>query len=107
MAEDVLLRLLEAEKRAEELVSAADREREAAVRAAIEEARDAERRFERRIPEIQAAFLDQARERAQRAINELSRRYGEHRRKLVEQAGERRDEALDAATALLTDVSRG
>ena len=99
----ILQRLLEAEVAAERMAQQADDEREHIIQSALQEARAENERFESRIPELHASFIDKAEERADQIINEMKRRYDErhtHLRKLAEQNEE---EALDAAFTLLLD----
>lgn len=104
--EDVLKRLLEAEARAEAVVSEANAKREQIIRQATDEARAAEARFEARIPEIQASFSGKSEERAQQGIAELKRRYEERQKNLRGLAETQTQAAIDAALSVILDVDR-
>lgn len=106
MVEDALKRLLQAELDAEALVDQANEERERLIRQALEDARMAEQRFEARIPELQASFLQKADERSGQAIAELVRRYHERAQELRALARDREAEAITAAAALVLDPER-
>lgn len=101
--DETLQRLLEAEQRAEEIVHQADAERERIIKDALQEARIEEERFEARIPELHAAFIDKAEQRAQQTNSELKKRYDERHSELRNQAEAREAEALDAAFEMLID----
>lgn len=104
--EDTLKRLLDAELRAEEVVVAAEKEREGLIEQALADARAAEAQFEVRLPELHASFLDKAEARAAQAVHELERRYAERSRQLREMAEQREGEALRAALELMIDPAR-
>ncbi len=92
--DDTLQRLLDAEMRAEQIARQAEAEREHIIQGALLEARAEEDRFETRIPELHAAFIEKAEARAEQTVAELKRTL----------ADEREDEALAAAFTLLIDV---
>ncbi|WP_177420675.1 ATPase [endosymbiont of Lamellibrachia barhami] len=98
-----LQRLLDAEMQAEQLHQQANEERERIIHDALQEVRAQETRFETRIPELHASFLDKANSRSDQTIAELKRRFDEHHTQLREYAETREDDALDAAFQLLTD----
>lgn len=104
--EDVLKRLLNAEIEAEALVSDAEAAYERAMQATRDEIQANERRFEEQLPELRAAALKTAQERAQQTIAELKRRYEERQREQHNLAAERSDAALQAALALVLDAER-
>jgi V/A-type H+-transporting ATPase subunit G/H len=104
--QDELQRLLDTELQAEALVKDAERRREQMIQQAHEDARAAERQFEARLPELRAAFLQKAEERAAQAVAEQERRYAERAEQLRRLAQEREREAIGAAIALLTDPDR-
>ncbi|OIO58480.1 MAG: ATPase [Alphaproteobacteria bacterium CG_4_10_14_0_2_um_filter_63_37] len=104
--EDSLKRLLDAEVKAEALIDGANAQKEAMLRQAIEDVRQAERRFEERIPEIQSSFETKAQSRAEQAVAALERRYHEREGQLGALAAARHDEAVEAAFALLIDRER-
>ncbi|MES9869119.1 MAG: ATPase [Sedimenticola sp.] len=102
-----LQRLLDAEVKAERIAKDAEAERERIIQGALLEARAEETRFESRIPEIHASFVDKAEERADQIINEMKRRYDERHTQLRNLAEKHEQEALDAAFQLLMDPTRG
>jgi vacuolar-type H+-ATPase subunit H len=99
--DDSLQRLLDAEARAEQIVQQADAERERIIQGALMEARGEEDRFEARIPELHASFLEKAEARAEQTAAEIKRRFDERHTQLRNYAEKREAEALDAAFALL------
>jgi V/A-type H+-transporting ATPase subunit G/H len=101
--DDTLQRLLDAEVRAEKIAQQADVERERMIQGALMEARTEEERFEARIPDLHASFVEKAESRAEQTVAELKRRYDERHAQLRSLADEREDDALDAAFALLID----
>ena len=101
--DDTLKRLLDTEVRAEQIARQADEERERVIQGALLEARAEQDRFEARIPELHASFVEKAESRANQTINELKRRYDERHTQLRNQAEAREQEALDAAFAVLID----
>ncbi len=101
--EDTLKRLLDAEMKAEALVTQAVEEREAIHRQALDEARLAEQRFEARIPEIRASFMDKARQRVEQSIAEMRLRHEERSHALQAMADESREDAIQAALRMVTD----
>ena len=100
MTDDLLEHLLEAEARAQQLVQSSDEERQAILTAARAEARKAEDNFAQRVVEIQTALLNQAEQRAGRAIADLQREYEQRRLSLQAQYEQRGQVALAAALAL-------
>ena len=101
--DDTLKRLLDTEVRAEQIARQADEERERVIQGALLEARAEQDRFEARIPELHASFVEKAEARAGQTINELKRRFDERHAQLRNQAEAREQEALDAAFAVLID----
>ncbi|MCB1867897.1 MAG: ATPase [Gammaproteobacteria bacterium] len=101
--DEALKRLLEAEVRAETIARQADEAREHLIQSALMEARAEENRFELRIPELYAAFLEKAEARANQTNSEMKRRYDERHTRLRNMAEAREEEALDAAFSLLID----
>lgn len=95
--DDTLKRLLAAENAASERVEKAQAEGEQMVRTAVEEARQQEERFEARIPELHASFLDKSDQRAQQTVAEMERRFDERLIQLRDAAESHEDIALDAA----------
>ncbi len=105
--EDELQLLLDTELQAEALVKEAELKREQMIRQAREDARNVEKQFEARLPELRASFMEKAEERAVQAVAELARRYEERRAQLRSLAKSREDEAVRAAVELLLDPGRG
>jgi vacuolar-type H+-ATPase subunit H len=101
--DDALKRLLEAERRAEELAKQAEHEQDRMIQAALREARTEEERFQARIPEIHSSFLEKAEARAEQTIKELKKRSDERHTQLREMAEAREAEALEAAFAVLCE----
>lgn len=101
--EDVLKRLLGAETRAENVVREADEERERLVRQALDEAKAAEKRLDKRLPDMRQAFLDKAEAQAEQNLAELERRYQERHLALRQAAEAKESQALDAALKVLLD----
>ncbi|CAK0747703.1 (H+)-ATPase G subunit [Gammaproteobacteria bacterium] len=104
--EAILKRLLDAEVKAQHLVDQADGERELIIREALADAQAANERFTARIPELQSSFIDKAQERATQAVGEMRRRYEERLAMLKQLAEERREEAIEAAVAVVLDPSQ-
>jgi vacuolar-type H+-ATPase subunit H len=106
--DDTLKQLLAAEGAATELVDTAEREGERLVQTAIQEARQQDERFNDRIPELHAAFLEKADQRAQQTVAEMDRRFQERLAQLREAADHNEERALDAAfRALLGQGATG
>ena len=104
--EAILKRLLDAELKAQQLVDHANAERERILHQALADAQAAEERFSARIPTIHSSFIAQAEERATQTIGELNRRYEERRTQLQQMAEGRREDAMEAAMALVLDPQR-
>lgn len=104
--DDTLKQLLDAELRAQKLVDRAFAERDRLTRQAQTEAKAAEQRFEKRIPEIHASFMNKAEQRAVQSIAELQRREQEKRSELESMAQERMQDAVRAALAILLGGDR-
>jgi V/A-type H+/Na+-transporting ATPase subunit G/H len=102
--ENVLQRLLDAELKAQSLVEDAKKQRDRLVDEAREEVKRAEQRFESRIPDIHASFIDKAEERAQTYIKELDRRYQERKELLIEVSERNQQQAVDKVLELLLDA---
>ncbi len=101
--DETLKRLLDTELRAEQLARQAEEERDRILEGARAESHAEEERFEARMPEMYAAFLGRAEERAAQTIGELRKRYDERHLQLRDLAEEREEEALEAAFRLLID----
>lgn len=106
MVDEPLKRLLDAEARAEDIIARADAERQRMIEQARSEAREAEQQHAARVAEIHASFLAQAEQRAQQTIAELKRRHGERSAALQNAAEQRKQQAIEAAVALLTATKR-
>jgi V/A-type H+-transporting ATPase subunit G/H len=105
--DDALKRLLDAEVKAQGQVDEALKERDRLVAQAREEARNAEQRFNKRIPGIHDSFRGKAEERARQSIAEMQRRYDERRTHMKEAAEKAADGAVAAALERFLDVSAG
>lgn len=101
--DDTLKKLLETEQRAEEITRLANVERERLIDEALQEARREQSRFEARIPEMHAAFVEKAEARAEQTVSELHKRYDERHARMRKQAEERENDALNAAFQLIID----
>lgn len=102
--ENVLKRLLDAELQAQNIVEQAKKERDKLVHEARDEVKRAEQRFQARIPEIHASFVDKAEEKAQTHIHELQRRYQERLKILQSIAKERQQDAVDDVLKIILDA---
>ncbi|MEW7978460.1 MAG: ATPase [gamma proteobacterium symbiont of Phacoides pectinatus] len=105
--DQTLQRLLDAEARAERMAQQADAERERIIQGALTDARAEEARFEARIPELHASFIEKAEERAEQIISEQKRRFDERHTQLRNLAEKFETEALDAAFKLLIHPQSG
>jgi V/A-type H+-transporting ATPase subunit G/H len=103
VTDDSLQRLLDAERRAQEIVLIAEEHRQKVIEDALKEARREQERFEVRIPELHESFVSKAEARAEQTINELKRRYDEYHQKVRKLAESRENEALEAAFRVLID----
>lgn len=104
--DDALQRLLETERRAEQIARQAGEDKERAIADALAEARRLERQFQQRIPELHAGFLEKAAARAEQTVSELGKHYDERHVRLRQQAEERETLAVQAALELLSDPGR-
>ncbi len=95
--DDTLKRLLAAENAARELVEKAQADGELLVRTGVDEARQQEERFEARVPELHASFLEKSDQRAQQTVAEMERRFDERLSGLRDAAENHEEGALDAA----------
>lgn len=105
--DDALKRLLDAEVKAQGQVDEALKERDRVVAQAREEARNAEQRFNKRIPGIHDSFRSKAEERARQSIAQMQRRYEERATHMKEAAKKTRDAAIAAAMGRFLDLSDG
>ena len=105
--EDTLKRLLDAENSAGDMVRKAQAESERVIEAAVKEAGQQEERFQNRIPELHASFIEKSDQRALQSVAEMERRFDETLAQLREAAEAHEDTALEAAfrTLLGRDVS--
>ena len=95
--DDTLKRLLAAENAASDLVKKAQADSERLVETALREAHQQEQRFQARIPELHASFLEKSDQRAQQTVAEMERRFEERLTQLREAAEVHEEKALDAA----------
>ena len=103
--DDTLKRLLEAEKRAEQVVEEAKVKREEVTRQTLEESRQSQQRFADRLPELHGSFVEKAEARADQTVGELQRRYDERNKELRTMAEEREQDALEAALQRLIETA--
>lgn len=104
--EDTLKHLLAAESAASHLVEKAQAESERLVQAATYEARQQEERFEARVPEMHASFLEKSDQRAQQTVAEMERRFQERLAQLRDAAETHEESALEAAFRELLGFNR-
>ena len=103
--DDQLKRLLDAEKRAEQIARQAEEDQDRAVRdRPARGARPRRSASQARVPEIHSSFLEKAEARAEQTVKELKKRADERHTQLREMAEAREAEALEAAFAVLTDA---
>lgn len=95
--DDTLKKLLEAETAASELVDNAQKESEHLIQTALQEAHHQEERFDARVPELHAAFLDKSDQRAKQTVAEMERRFQERISQLRVDAESHEQAALDEA----------
>ena len=105
--EESLKYLLDAERRAQELVNEAIAERDGLLGQATDEVRSAEERFKARIPGIRESFMKKAVEKADQTNAETLRRYVEHWEKLEQEVESRKERAVKEAMKLLLDPDAG
>ena len=101
--DNILKHLLNVELEAEKLVKDAIDERENIMAKSLEEVQMAEERFDARIPEIRQSFITKAEQRVEQTIAETKRRYEERSQQLESMAEASRQEALQAAIAVILD----
>lgn len=99
--EDILKRLLAAEKDAEDKVEAADTARRQIIQDALDEARRAELEFEKQAEARRRPFLATAEEGAQRRIAELEAESAARMRSLRALAAGNEESAVEGALALI------
>ena len=95
--DDTLKHLLAAESAASELIENAQRDGERLVQTALQEARQQEERFEARVPEMHASFLEKSDQRANQTVAEMERRYQESLNQLRDDAEAHEKAALESA----------
>jgi len=95
--DDTLKYLLAAETAASELIENAQRDGDSQVQKALLEARQQEERFEARVPEIHASFMEKSDQRAGQTVAEMERRYQESLNQLRKDSDAHEEAALDAA----------
>jgi vacuolar-type H+-ATPase subunit H len=101
--DDTLKRLLAAESAATDMVEKAQAASERLVQAALHEAQQQEQRFQDRVPELHASFLEKADQRAKQTVAEMERRFQERLTQLREAAETHEEAALEAAFRALLD----
>ncbi len=106
MVDETLKRLLNAEAKAEKIVTLADQERLAIIEQAKRDAGVAEQQHAERMAEIHATFLAQAEQRAQQTIIALQKRHAEQAQALRISEKNHEQQALDEAVALLTGTGK-
>lgn len=99
--DDALKRLLAVEDAAGDLVRKAEQDSERLIEAALREANQQEERFDARVPELRASFIDKADQRAEQTVSEMERRFEETLVQLREAADLHEAAALDRAFAVL------
>jgi V/A-type H+/Na+-transporting ATPase subunit G/H len=104
--EDHLIRLLEAEARAQGIIDASKAERQRIIDDALATVRNGEERFEAGRADLRNPFLREAHGRAEHAVAELTLKFGERQRNLREMAFRHEDEAIRAALNLLANPDR-
>jgi vacuolar-type H+-ATPase subunit H len=95
--DDTLKQLLSAENAARELVETAQKESEHLVQTALHEAHLQEERFQARVPEMRASYIEKADQRAAQTVAEMERRFHERFDQLRKDAEAHEESALDAA----------
>ena len=95
--DDTLKQLLAAESAASELVDNAQKEADHLIQTALQEGRHQEERFDARVPELHASFLEKSDQRAQQTVGEMERRFQERISQLRVDADRHERAALDAA----------
>lgn len=104
--EDTLKRLLAAESAASDLAEKAQADSERLVHTTLHEARQQEERFEARVPELHASFLEKSDQRAKQTVAEMERRFQERLGQLRDAAETHEEAALEAAFGALLGRSK-
>ncbi len=90
------------------MVAKAQAESEQLVQTTLHDAHQQEERFQARIPELHAAFLEKADQRAEQTVAEMERRFQERLVQLRDAAEAHEDAALEAGfRELLGENSAG
>lgn len=95
--DDTLKKLLAAESAANELIDNAQKDGERQVQKALLESRHKEERFEARVPEMHASFIEKSDQRANQTVAEMERRYQESLNQLRNDSDAHEEAALEAA----------
>jgi vacuolar-type H+-ATPase subunit H len=95
--DDTLKYLLAAESAASELIENAQKDGESQVQKTLLEARQQEERFEARIPELRASFIEKSDQRAMQTVAEMERRYQESLKQLRDDSDAHEEAAVEAA----------
>lgn len=95
--DDTLKHLLAAESAATDLVEKAQRNSERLVQTALHEAHQQEERFQERVPQMHAAFMEKSDQRASQTVAEMERRFQERLNQLRDAAETHEEAALEAA----------
>lgn len=103
--EDVLKRLLTAEKAAEARVEQADAERKQTIQDALDRARNMQIEFDKQVEARRKPFLATAEDGARRRIAELEEQASLQQRRLREYAASNEEAAVQAALGLLLGES--
>ncbi len=104
--DDSLKELLEAETRAEQIVSAGEQKRDEIIQKALQDAHAMERQFKNRLPEMYQSFEHKAHEKADQTIAEMKLRYDERNKELRDLARDHQQEALENAVDLILKKGR-
>jgi len=104
--DDLLKRMLEAERRAQRLVDDALEEQNKMLERAREEAQEADKRFESRMHEQRLDLENKAEAEAARTIAQMERRSKENLEKLRASARQSHEEACEAALNIVADENR-
>jgi V/A-type H+/Na+-transporting ATPase subunit G/H len=99
--DESLKELLEAEQKAEDIVTQGEKQRDDIIQQAVDDARALEQQFHDRLPEMHQAFSDKAEERAVQSIAEIKVRYDERNKELRALAEQHADEAAEHALKLI------
>jgi V/A-type H+/Na+-transporting ATPase subunit G/H len=101
--ESSLKRLLEAELQAEQQVNAASQQREQIIAQALQAAQELEHNFRHQLPDLKAAQLEKAKQKATQTIAELHKRYEGRKARLRELSEQQQHKAVSATLALVID----